>query len=60
MKLPIKTKLKKKKKFRAMAVCISLMMGRFGSVVGANIVGLLLDNNCELMFTISGTSLICE
>ncbi|KAG4075533.1 hypothetical protein HA402_003358 [Bradysia odoriphaga] len=43
---------------RAMAVCISLMMGRLGSVVGANIVGLLLDNYCEVAFTLSGSSLI--
>ncbi|XP_049277272.1 synaptic vesicle glycoprotein 2B-like [Anopheles funestus] len=43
---------------RAMAVCISLMFGRLGSVVGANIVGLLLDSQCELTFWISGVSLI--
>uniref|UniRef100_A0A182INB7 Major facilitator superfamily (MFS) profile domain-containing protein n=1 Tax=Anopheles atroparvus TaxID=41427 RepID=A0A182INB7_ANOAO len=43
---------------RAMAVCISLMFGRLGSVVGANIVGVLLDTNCELTFWISGVSLI--
>uniref|UniRef100_A0A182XF22 Major facilitator superfamily (MFS) profile domain-containing protein n=1 Tax=Anopheles quadriannulatus TaxID=34691 RepID=A0A182XF22_ANOQN len=44
---------------RAMAVCISLMFGRLGSVVGANIVGFLLDSQCELTFWISGISLIC-
>uniref|UniRef100_A0A182NCP9 Major facilitator superfamily (MFS) profile domain-containing protein n=1 Tax=Anopheles dirus TaxID=7168 RepID=A0A182NCP9_9DIPT len=43
---------------RAMAVCISLMFGRLGSVVGANIVGMLLDSHCELTFWISGISLI--
>uniref|UniRef100_A0A182VKS7 Major facilitator superfamily (MFS) profile domain-containing protein n=2 Tax=Anopheles merus TaxID=30066 RepID=A0A182VKS7_ANOME len=43
---------------RAMAVCISLMFGRLGSVVGANIVGFLLDSQCELTFWISGISLI--
>uniref|UniRef100_A0A182MDT7 Major facilitator superfamily (MFS) profile domain-containing protein n=1 Tax=Anopheles culicifacies TaxID=139723 RepID=A0A182MDT7_9DIPT len=43
---------------RAMAVCISLMFGRLGSVVGANIVGVLLDSQCELTFWISGVSLI--
>ncbi|XP_058465632.1 synaptic vesicle glycoprotein 2B-like isoform X2 [Malaya genurostris] len=43
---------------RAMAVCISLMFGRLGSVVGANIVGVLLDTHCELSFWISGISLI--
>lgn len=41
-----------------MAVCISLMFGRLGSVVGANIVGVLLDSQCELTFWISGVSLI--
>lgn len=44
--------------FRAMAICISLMMGRLGSVVGANIVGQLLDNYCQLAFLLSGSSLI--
>ncbi|XP_055640303.1 synaptic vesicle glycoprotein 2B-like isoform X1 [Toxorhynchites rutilus septentrionalis] len=43
---------------RAMAICISLMFGRLGSVVGANMVGLLLDTQCELTFWISGVSLI--
>uniref|UniRef100_A0A1Y9HAI4 Major facilitator superfamily (MFS) profile domain-containing protein n=1 Tax=Anopheles farauti TaxID=69004 RepID=A0A1Y9HAI4_9DIPT len=43
---------------RAMAVCISLMFGRLGSVVGANIVGMLLDSQCELTFWISGFSLM--
>lgn len=41
-----------------MAICISLMMGRLGSVVGANIVGLLLDNYCQLAFSMSGALLI--
>lgn len=41
-----------------MAICISLMMGRLGSVVGANIVGLLLDNYCQLAFSMSGAILI--
>lgn len=43
---------------RAMAICITLMMGRLGSVVGANIVGLLLDNYCQLAFSLSGACLI--
>lgn len=43
---------------RAMAVCISLMCGRLGSVVGANIVGILLDNYCSATFLMSGISLI--
>lgn len=41
-----------------MAVCISLMMGRLGSVVGANIVGALLSDNCEAAFLTSGIGLI--
>lgn len=36
------------------------MMGRLGCVVGANIVGLLLDNYCQLAFSMSGTILICK
>ncbi|XP_069966127.1 synaptic vesicle glycoprotein 2A isoform X1 [Bactrocera oleae] len=35
---------------RAMAICVSLMFGRLGSVVGANIVGAILAKNCELTF----------
>ncbi|KAM7350063.1 synaptic vesicle glycoprotein 2A-like [Cochliomyia hominivorax] len=45
-------------RLRAMAVCISLMMGRLGSVVGANIVGALLSNHCEAAFLTSGIGLI--
>lgn len=45
-------------RLRAMAVCISLMMGRLGSVVGANIVGLLISHHCESAFLASGISLI--
>ncbi|XP_055587481.1 synaptic vesicle glycoprotein 2B-like [Uranotaenia lowii] len=43
---------------RAMAVCISLMFGRLGSVAGANMVGFLLDTQCEVTFWISGVSLL--
>ncbi|XP_053949915.1 synaptic vesicle glycoprotein 2B-like [Anastrepha ludens] len=45
-------------RLRAMAVCISLMMGRMGSVVGANVVGALLSNHCDTAFIVSGVSLI--
>ncbi|KAI8120333.1 Synaptic vesicle glycoprotein 2B [Lucilia cuprina] len=38
---------------RAMAMCVSLMMGRIGSVVGTNIVGALLATYCEITFYIS-------
>ncbi|XP_055843962.1 synaptic vesicle glycoprotein 2A-like [Episyrphus balteatus] len=43
---------------RGMAICISLMFGRLGSVVGANIVGLLLAEHCESTFYISTVALI--
>ncbi|XP_013107184.2 synaptic vesicle glycoprotein 2A [Stomoxys calcitrans] len=45
-------------RLRAMAVCISLMMGRLGSVVGANVVGALITNHCETAFITSGVSLV--
>lgn len=41
-----------------MAICIALMFGRLGSVVGANIVALLLDDHCETAFYMSGISVI--
>ncbi|XP_055326017.1 synaptic vesicle glycoprotein 2B-like isoform X1 [Sitodiplosis mosellana] len=43
---------------RAMAICISLMFGRLGSVVGASISAMLLDKHCETAFYISGTSVL--
>ncbi|GAB0095766.1 synaptic vesicle glycoprotein 2B-like [Sergentomyia squamirostris] len=43
---------------RAMSVCISLMMGRLGSVFGSNLVAAMLEYNCEATFLISGISLI--
>ncbi|XP_049310054.1 synaptic vesicle glycoprotein 2B [Bactrocera dorsalis] len=45
-------------RLRAMAICISLMMGRLGSVVGANVFGALLSHHCETAFIVSGVSLI--
>lgn len=36
--------------FRSMAVSISFMFGRLGSIVGSNIVGALLEVNCNLTF----------
>lgn len=41
-----------------MAICISLMMGRIGSVVGSNLVALTLESHCEATFWASGLSLI--
>ncbi|CAG9805510.1 unnamed protein product [Chironomus riparius] len=43
---------------RAMAVSLSLMCGRLGSVFGSNVVGLMLDKYCEYAFLYSGTTLI--
>lgn len=36
-----------------MAICVSLMMGRIGSVVGTNIVGAFLATYCEMTFYIA-------
>lgn len=41
-----------------MAICISLMFGRMGSVVGANTAASLLDNHCQTAFLLSGFSVI--
>lgn len=43
---------------RAMAVCITLMFGRIGSVFGANMGAILLETYCLTTFFISGISLI--
>lgn len=43
---------------RAMAVCISLMFGRLGSVFGSNLVGFLLDSHCQITFALSGVTLL--
>lgn len=43
---------------RAMALCISLMFGRLGCVAGANVAALLLENHCELVFYLSGGSVM--
>ncbi|XP_055531778.1 synaptic vesicle glycoprotein 2B-like [Wyeomyia smithii] len=43
---------------RAMAVCIALMFGRLGGVLGANMLGLMLDTHCEWTFEISGLILL--
>ncbi|XP_018800129.1 PREDICTED: synaptic vesicle glycoprotein 2A-like [Bactrocera latifrons] len=37
---------------RAMAACISLMVGRVGSIVGANVAGALMGQHCEWNFYI--------
>lgn len=37
---------------RAMAVCIILMCGRFGTTLGSNIVGVFIETHCELTFAV--------
>ncbi|XP_053685701.1 synaptic vesicle glycoprotein 2B-like [Sabethes cyaneus] len=43
---------------RAMAVCIALMFGRLGGLLGANMLGFMLDSHCEWTFEISGFILL--
>lgn len=35
---------------RGKAVCICLMLGRSGSVIGSNIIGSLLESYCSITF----------
>nr|XP_036221542.1 synaptic vesicle glycoprotein 2B-like [Bactrocera oleae] len=45
---------------RAMATCISLMVGRVGSIAGANVAGVLMGQHCEWNFYICcGALFIC-
>lgn len=45
---------------RGKAVCICLMLGRTGSVLGSNIIGVLLDYYCTVTFGVfSGFVLVC-
>jgi MFS transporter, VNT family, synaptic vesicle glycoprotein 2 len=37
-------------KMRAMAVCLSMMAGRLGSVVGSLVIGAVIDNSCRETF----------
>ncbi|XP_017471875.1 PREDICTED: organic cation/carnitine transporter 7-like [Rhagoletis zephyria] len=43
---------------RAMAVCISLMIGRIGSVTGSNILGALIETHCEFALFSPSVALI--
>ncbi|XP_037034621.1 synaptic vesicle glycoprotein 2B-like [Bradysia coprophila] len=45
-------------KLRAMALCLTLMSGRIGSVIGSNVMGALLDNYCVYTFVMPTTLLI--
>lgn len=40
---------------RAMAVCVTVMVGRASAIIGINVIKLLLDYNCEAVFYIFGT-----
>lgn len=41
-----------------MAVCISLMLGRIGSVTGSNVMGALIESHCEVALYSSSGALI--
>ncbi|XP_055911439.1 synaptic vesicle glycoprotein 2B-like [Eupeodes corollae] len=43
---------------RAMAVCICLMMGRIGSVIGTNVIGALIENHCQLAILLASSFLL--
>lgn len=43
-----------------MAVGLSMMMGRVGSVLGSNLVGVLLETNCGVSFYFFGGLLVGE
>ncbi|KAF9809229.1 hypothetical protein SFRURICE_012181 [Spodoptera frugiperda] len=45
-------------KYRAMAICLSMMMGRVGSMVGSNLIGLFLEVNCGAGFYLFGSIII--
>ncbi|XP_013137719.1 PREDICTED: synaptic vesicle glycoprotein 2C-like [Papilio polytes] len=45
-------------KYRAMAICLSMMMGRVGSMVGSNLIGLFLETNCGASFYLFGGIII--
>ncbi|XP_073817729.1 synaptic vesicle glycoprotein 2B isoform X1 [Musca autumnalis] len=45
---------------RGKAVCICLMLGRSGSVIGSNIIGILLESYCSMTFGVFyGLVLVC-
>ncbi|KAL4702819.1 hypothetical protein ACJJTC_003977 [Scirpophaga incertulas] len=45
-------------KHRAMAVCLSMMIGRVGSMIGSSIIGIFLQTNCGFSFYLFGGILI--
>lgn len=46
--------------FRAMALCLSLMIGRLGASAGSNVVGYLLEYYCDGTFFVFGGILLCK
>ncbi|XP_044727471.1 organic cation/carnitine transporter 7-like [Chrysoperla carnea] len=45
-------------KYRAMAISVSFMIGRIGSVTGSNVMGFMLDYNCNVAFYTPGVILL--
>ena len=45
-------------RMRAMAICISMMVGRIGSASGSLIIGFIIDNYCDLTFLMPAILLI--
>lgn len=43
---------------RAMAISISSIFGRLGTVAGANVVAIMMDDHCEIVFYLSGITLM--
>lgn len=46
------------KPYRAMAMSILLLFGRLGGIAGANVTALLLENQCETVFYLFGSSIM--
>ncbi|XP_026747521.1 organic cation/carnitine transporter 7-like [Trichoplusia ni] len=47
-------------KYRAMAICLSMMVGRTGAVVGSNLIGWFLQVNCGAGFYLFGFLLVVD
>ncbi|XP_028026091.1 putative transporter svop-1 [Bombyx mandarina] len=45
---------------RAMAVCLTLMVGRGSAVIGINVLKILIESHCEVAFYIFGSVTICS
>lgn len=41
-----------------MSVCVSMLFGRFGSAIASNLIGYLLETNCEVTFYLFGSLVI--